>query len=100
MLGWRDSKGRFHAREKGVDLVPERRGTSSLAGTKEGRQTKALADYEDKVLSNRDAWQFMNQLSVKVLSYDSGKQQVTVELTDPGRLQGTKWFIDASVLVQ
>ena len=67
---------------------------------KKSGNTKALDDYEDKMLSNRDAWQFGNQLAVKVLSYDSGKQQVNVEMTTPGRLLGTKGWIDASALVQ
>lgn len=59
-----------------------------------------MGDYEDKMLSNRDAWQFGNQLAVKILSYDSSKQQVNVEMKTPGRMLGTKWWLDASDLVQ
>ncbi|MFY9985372.1 MAG: hypothetical protein WAK31_11475 [Chthoniobacterales bacterium] len=66
---------------------------------KSGNQ-KALAGYEDKMLSDRDAWQFTNQLAVKVLSYEEGKHQVNVEMTTPGRMLGTKWWLDTSTLVQ
>ena len=67
---------------------------------KKGGNKKALGDYEDKMLSNRDAWQFGSQLEVAVLSYDSKKQQVNVEMKTAGRMLGTKWWLDASALVQ
>jgi hypothetical protein len=66
---------------------------------KSGNQ-KALAGYEDKMLSDRDAWQFTKQLAVKVLSYDTAKHQVNVEMTTSGRMLGTKWWLDTSTLVQ
>jgi hypothetical protein len=67
---------------------------------KKNGNSDALADYQTKVLGNRDAWQFLNQLTVKVISYDASKHQVHVEMTTPGRMQGTPWFIDTSTLVQ
>jgi hypothetical protein len=62
---------------------------------KKGGNAAALAAYEKEVLSNRDAWQFTNPLTVKILKYDSGKNQVKVEMKAPGRMLGTTWFIDA-----
>ena len=66
---------------------------------KSGNQ-KESASYQDKMLSDRDAWQFTKPLAVKVLSYDAGKHQVDVEMTTPGRMLGTKWWLDTSTLVQ
>ena len=60
----------------------------------------ALASYQDKELSQRDAWQFINPLSVKILDYAPDKNQVKAEMTTPGRLLGTDWFLDTSALVQ
>jgi hypothetical protein len=67
---------------------------------KKSGDSAKLKSYQDKVLSQRDAWQFLSQLTVRVLGYDPGKQQVNVEMTTPGRMLGTKWFLDASALVQ
>jgi hypothetical protein len=67
---------------------------------KKNGNSDALADYQTKLLGNRDAWQFLNQLTVKVISYDATKHRVRVEMTTPGRMQGTPWFIDASTLIQ
>jgi hypothetical protein len=60
----------------------------------------ALASYQDKMLSNRDAWQFSNQLTVKIIGYEPAKNQVKVEMTTAGRLVGTTWMLDADALVQ
>jgi hypothetical protein len=60
----------------------------------------ALAAYQEKVLGNRDAWQFTNQLAVKILSYDMAKHQVHVEMTTEGRMQGTDWLLDPDALAQ
>jgi hypothetical protein len=62
--------------------------------------TTALAAYQDKVLGNRDAWQFTNPLTVKILGYDQAKQQVNVEMTTEGRMQGTDWLLDPDALAQ
>ena len=59
---------------------------------------KALTTYEEKALANREAWKFLNPLSVKVLGYERDKQQVKVEMTTPGRLLGSTWFLDAGAL--
>ena len=61
-------------------------------------KAKALTSYQDKVLSRRDAWQFVNPLTVKIISYDRGKHQVKVELTTPGRFLGSTWFLDIAAL--
>jgi hypothetical protein len=67
---------------------------------KKSGNSKALAAYEEKELSNRDAWQFTNQISVKVLSYDSARSQANVEMRTPGRMLGTNWWLDAETLVR
>ena len=67
---------------------------------KKSGKSDALADYQEKLLSNRDAWQFTSPLTVKVVNYDPGKHQVNVEMVTPGRMQGTKWFLDSDALVR
>jgi hypothetical protein len=59
---------------------------------------KSLATYEDRVLGKREAWRFINPLTVKVLACARAKQQVTVEMMTPGRLLGSTWFLDAGAL--
>lgn len=66
---------------------------------KSGNST-ALASYQDEVLSNRDAWQFTNQLTVRILSYEPRENQVNVEMKTPGRLLDSTWLLDADALVQ
>jgi len=58
----------------------------------------AAASYEEEL---RDAWQFINQLTVKILSYEAEKNQVNVKIeSDAGRMLGTTWWLDADTLVQ
>jgi len=66
---------------------------------KRSGKAKALSAYQEKMLSQRDAWQFVNKLTVKVLSYNSGKHQINVQMTDPGRMLGTKWWLDTGALL-
>ena len=65
---------------------------------KRASSVEDLADYEHDVLSHRDAWQFINPLTVKVLGYDAERGQATVEMETPGRMQGTTWFLDAGAI--
>jgi hypothetical protein len=67
---------------------------------KKSGHAAAFATYQDQALSHRDAWQFSKPLSVKILSYDPGNNQVNVEMETPGRMLGSTWFLDASALVQ
>jgi hypothetical protein len=67
---------------------------------KQSGNSNALTDYQEKLLSNRDAWQFLNPLTVKVVSYDAAKHQVKVEMETAGRMQGTTWFLDSDALVR
>ena len=67
---------------------------------KKGGDPAALAAYQEELLSHRDAWQFINRLSVKILEYQPGKNQVQVEMTTAGRMLGTKWFLDPDALVR
>ena len=67
---------------------------------KKSGDAAALASYQEEALSHRDAWQFLLPQPVKILRYDRRKNQVNVEMTASGRLQGTKWLLDADALVQ
>ena len=67
---------------------------------KKSGDSKALEAYHEKEMSERDAWQFTTQLTVKIVSYDVANHQVTVEMETPGRMAGTTWFLDDSTLVR
>jgi hypothetical protein len=67
---------------------------------KKSGDAAALTSYQDEVLSHREAWQFINQLTAKILSYERGKSQVKVEMKTPGRLLGSIWFLDADALMR
>jgi hypothetical protein len=67
---------------------------------KQGGDAKALARYQDRLLSSRDAWQFDNALTVKILRYEPSQHRVKVEMTTDGRMKGTTWSIDPDALVQ
>ena len=67
---------------------------------KKSGNSAALASYEHEVLSRRDAWQFLTQLTVRILSNGPGKNQIKVAMKTPGRLLGTTWFLDADAFVQ
>jgi hypothetical protein len=62
------------------------------------KDSKALASYQEQILSEREAWQFVNPLTVKVLGYEPEKNQVKVEMTTPGRFLGSTWFLDDAAL--
>src|ERR1700743_522481 len=67
---------------------------------KKSGDAAALAAYQEKMLSSREAWQFLKPLSVKVLKFDKKRKQVSVEMLTPGRLQGEDWLLDADSLSQ
>jgi hypothetical protein len=67
---------------------------------KKAGNSKGFEGYQEKELSDRDAWQFGNQLTVKIISYDGAKNQVHVKMLTPGRMLGTDWFLDAGALVK
>lgn len=58
----------------------------------------SLAAFEEEVLTARSAWQFIDPQQVKVLGFDPDANQIQVELTGSGRMQGTIWFLDAGAL--
>ena len=60
----------------------------------------ALAAYEKSKLGSRDAWQFINPLTVKVLGYQQRDNQVAVEMKTKGRFEGLKMFLDAGALAR
>ena len=63
-----------------------------------GGDAKALAAYQDELLGERDAWQFISQLSVKVLGYDASKHEAHVQMLTKGRFVGVDFYIDADAL--
>ncbi|MBX9842720.1 MAG: hypothetical protein K2Z80_13030 [Xanthobacteraceae bacterium] len=60
----------------------------------------AFMSYQKNILGRRDALQFINPRLVKILGYERRTNQITVELTSEGRLQGSKWFLDAGALTR
>ena len=67
---------------------------------KKGGDVEALASYERKLLSEREAWQFIHELPVKVLRIEPAKQRINVEMTTRGRMAGTRWFLDIDTIVR
>jgi hypothetical protein len=61
---------------------------------------KSFAAYEKKVLRAREAWQFITQLPVKILSYEPQQKRVHFQMQADGRLAGSEWFLDPDALVQ
>ena len=54
-----------------------------------------LTSYQQQLLSQREAWQFLKPLKVKILNFDPAASQINVEMRTAGRLQGTTWWLDA-----
>jgi len=67
---------------------------------KKSGDSTALSSYQEEVLGNWDAWQFINPLTVKILSYKPRENRVDVEMKTSGRLLGTTWSLDADALMQ
>lgn len=67
---------------------------------KKNSSPAALAKYEDAQLHARDAWQFLEPIDVKILSYDPAKAQVEVQMKTPGRMSDTTWFVDPSAITK
>ena len=67
-------------------------------GLRKRGNANALRSYQDKVLSKREAWQFVSPLTVKIISYDRGKHQVAVEMVTAGRFLGSTWYLDIAAL--
>jgi hypothetical protein len=66
---------------------------------KQSGDAKAFAAYQQEALHQRDAWQFINPHAVKVLKFAPEKNRVDVEMITAGRLQGSRWLLDADALV-
>jgi hypothetical protein len=67
---------------------------------KNAGNSQARESYEHEVLADRDAWQFINPLSVEILGYDAAENRVRVRMKTPGRMLGTEWLLDAGALAQ
>jgi hypothetical protein len=60
----------------------------------------ALNSYQEQKLHNRDAWQFLSPVEVKILGRTPKTHQVSVETLSEGRMQGTQWVLDTGTLMQ
>jgi hypothetical protein len=67
---------------------------------KKSGNSAAFTSYQGEVLSNRDAWQFTNEHTVRILRYLPRVNQVKVEMKTTGRLHDSTWVLDADALVQ
>lgn len=65
---------------------------------KKGGNEAALTSYQQQVLGQREAWQFLKPLKVKILNFNPTTNQINVEMRTTGRLQGTTWWLDASAV--
>ncbi len=59
----------------------------------------ALATYQDRVSSRREAWQFSNPQTVTILGHQPAKNRVRVEMVTEGPMRGTTWLLDAAALL-
>lgn len=65
---------------------------------KKNGDAKALAAYQEEALRQRDAWQFIKPLTVKVLAVTPKANRVEVEMMTEGRLQGSRWLLDVDAI--
>ncbi len=61
---------------------------------------KAFGAYQKELLEEREAWQFIRPLKVRIISYNQGRKRVYVEMLSKGRFEGVNWFIDESAIRQ
>ena len=65
---------------------------------KKNGDAKAFAAYQEEALRQRDAWQFIKPLTVKVLAVTPKANRVEVEMMTEGRLQGSRWLLDVDAI--
>jgi hypothetical protein len=53
-----------------------------------------LARIQASMLRAREAWQFTDLQTVKVLDFDAKTGRVRVEMLAEGRMQGTRWVVE------
>jgi hypothetical protein len=58
----------------------------------------ALESYQDVLLKNRDAWQFLYPLEVRILGYRPNAHLVDVKMKSEGRMKGSRWILDVDAL--
>ena len=67
---------------------------------KKSGNAAAFASYQEKMLVERDAWQFTNTLTAKILSYEPAKDRVKVQMKTEGRILDTTWFLEPDALAR
>lgn len=65
---------------------------------KKGGNEAALTSYQEQMLGQREAWQFLKPLKVKILRFEPATSQINVEMRTAGRMQGSTWWLDASAV--
>jgi hypothetical protein len=65
-----------------------------------GGDAAAFAAYQDGLLRQREAWQFIDPLEVKILRRGPKAHQVNVRMLTEGRFKGSIWMLDADTLVK
>jgi hypothetical protein len=65
---------------------------------KKSGDAAAFTAYQEKILSAREAWQFINPLTVRILRYEPAKHRVYVKMKTDGRMADTDWFLDPDAL--
>jgi hypothetical protein len=67
---------------------------------KKSGDDKALTAYQDQLLGQRDAWQFIYPLNVEIIALDAKTGRVHVKMLTPGRFVGLDMFVDRDALMQ
>jgi len=65
---------------------------------KKAGDASAFAEYQERRLHAREAWQFINPLKVKIIGHNPKKHRVYVEMLGKGRFEGAEWFVDDSAM--
>jgi hypothetical protein len=67
---------------------------------KKSSDDKAFAAYQDQLLGQRNALQFIYRLRVKVLSHDAKKHEAHVRMLTEGRFVGLDFYVDPDALMR
>jgi hypothetical protein len=65
---------------------------------KKNGDAKALAAYQEETLRQRDAWQFIKPLAVKIIDVTPKANRVEVEMMTEGRLRGSRWLLHVDAI--
>jgi hypothetical protein len=66
---------------------------------KKSADAAAFASYQENLLHQREAWQFIHQQAVTILGFEPEKNRVHVQMQTTGRLENSQWWLDSAALV-